>query len=334
MLVINGVDAQTNSHTTGVIHNWSGRNSLGYPTLTALFAANMAPDFPLAYLNFGGFGAAENLVSVTRVSDPNVLREFVAPNEAPLWADQPYMMIDERFRRIQAMHQQTADALVKEGTTVGGNYRNRQAYLDALTKTDSIKRFADFIPGSDQLEAPRELEQNYYSTLHQQIQISLLAFKAEVAVAADVIEGGFDTHENHDSDHPVLLSNVADGLDYLWTQAEVLGLADRLVVLIGTDFGRTPHFNANEGKDHWPISSTIVMEKNAAWANRTFGQTDEGHNAYNINPVNGQRDDNQGVIIRPAHVHKALRNYLGIDDSPITQRFAFNNVEDFNFFSV
>ena len=39
MLVINGVDAQTNSHTTGVTNNWSGRSAEGYPSLTALMAA-------------------------------------------------------------------------------------------------------------------------------------------------------------------------------------------------------------------------------------------------------------------------------------------------------
>jgi len=33
MLVINGVDAQTNSHTTGVIHNWSGRTLRDSPRL-------------------------------------------------------------------------------------------------------------------------------------------------------------------------------------------------------------------------------------------------------------------------------------------------------------
>ena len=36
MLVINGVDAQTNSHTVGIVHNWSGRNSVGYPTITCI----------------------------------------------------------------------------------------------------------------------------------------------------------------------------------------------------------------------------------------------------------------------------------------------------------
>ena len=50
MLVINGVDLQTNSHTTGILHNWSGRNAAGYPALTALFAAHYAPTAPMASL--------------------------------------------------------------------------------------------------------------------------------------------------------------------------------------------------------------------------------------------------------------------------------------------
>ena len=33
MLVINGVDAQTNSHSTGVTYNWSGQSAEDYPTL-------------------------------------------------------------------------------------------------------------------------------------------------------------------------------------------------------------------------------------------------------------------------------------------------------------
>ena len=42
-LMINGVDAQTNSHSVGIVHNWSGWNSEGYPTLSALLAAHFAP---------------------------------------------------------------------------------------------------------------------------------------------------------------------------------------------------------------------------------------------------------------------------------------------------
>ena len=35
----------------------------------------------------------------------------------------------------------------------------------------------------------------------------------------------------------------------------------------------------------------------------------------------------------PKHVHKALRRYLGVANSPGAQRFPFNNTEDFAFFS-
>lgn len=39
-----------------------------------------------------------------------------------------------------------------------------------------------------------------------------------------------------------------------------------------------------------------------------------------------------GVVIQPAHVHKALRRYLGIHDNAISSQFPFNNTEDFDFF--
>ena len=43
MLVINGVDSQTNAHGIGETVNWSGRTAAGYPTLTALYSAINAP---------------------------------------------------------------------------------------------------------------------------------------------------------------------------------------------------------------------------------------------------------------------------------------------------
>ena len=45
-----------------------------------------------------------------------------------------------------------------------------------------------------------------------------------------------------------------------------------------------------------------------------------------------ERDDTNGTIIYPKHVHKALRRYLGIEESPGAQRFPFNSTEDFAFF--
>ena len=50
-------------------------------------------------------------------------------------------------------------------------------------------------------------------------------------------------------------------------------------------------------------------------------------------PAQLRRDDTYGTIIYPKHVHKALRRYLGIENTAGALRFPFNNTEDFAFFS-
>ena len=144
--------------------------------------------------------------------------------------------------------------------------------------------------------------------------------------------GGFDTHSNHDPEHEWLLGNLTDSVDYLWEFAETHEVADRLVVVMGSDFGRTNHYNSHAGKDHWPIGSFVVMEKNQTWTNQVIGETDALHFAYKIHPATLQRDDANGTIIHPKHVHKALRKYLGVENSLGAQRFPFHNTEDFAFF--
>ena len=120
---------------------------------------------------------------------------------------------------------------------------------------------------------------------------------------------------------------------YLWDYAEQQGIADRLTLIIGSDFGRSPWYNSDNGKDHWPIGSYVVMEKNAAWGSRVVGKTDGVHNALKINPTTLQRDDASGTLIYPKHVHKALRRHLGLEDTASAAGFPFSNVEDFDFFN-
>ncbi len=328
-LVINGVDAQTNSHSVGVVNNWSGRNSIGLPSVTALFAAVNQPQLPLAYLNFGGFGTTEGIIRDTRLSDTTILRNLALPNESAKLPVQNFLLAND-FENIQKLHASTVGNMVNSTTVAAGSLRNRELFLETIARTQDVSRLVDFLPSTSQLQA-RRVVGGRSSTLHQQIQLALLAFKADVAISADLMEGGFDTHNNQDTLLPLLLANTTDAIDYLWNTAEQLGIADRLVLVMGSDFGRTPYFNATEGKDHWPIGSYLVMEKNAKYTNRVIGATDAGHKALPINPATLARDD-KGVILKPGHFHKALRKYLGIDNSAITRRFSLTNIEDMNFF--
>ena len=325
MLVINGVDAQTNSHTVGVLHNWSGRNSEGYPTLTALFAGVHQQAMPMPYLNFGGFAATQGVTTVTQIGRMSVLQNLIEPNFAEA-TNKRYVQTSD-WDRIAAMHSAGLTARSTAASTTEAAAYQQHAYADALTKSSAITVFADLLPPTSQLQQTRRVGTGS-SSLHQQLQVSLLAFKAGVTVSSDVFEGGFDTHDNQDTRLSAVLTNLTDALDYCWTYATELGIADRLVIVMGSDFGRTPFYNSSNGKDHWPIGGVMVMQKNASFGNRVVGLTDSGHNAMKINPTTLQADTAKGVILKPAHVHKALRKQLGLDTAAVTQRFPFSTTED------
>ncbi len=324
MLVINGVDAQTNSHTVGVMHNWSGRNTEGFPSLTALFAAVNQNGMPMPYLNFGGFSATQGITSATQIGKLAVLQNLVEPVVAE--SSSKIYQPDADWQRILAMHSAGINARSAVATTLEGARRQQQLYVDALTRSSAISDFSDLLPATAELQGTRRAG-TVNSSLHQQMQVSLLAFKAGVSITADVFEPGFDTHDDHDNRLAAALTNVTDAIDYFWSYAADLGLADRLVLVMGSDFGRTPNYNSSNGKDHWPIGSMLVMQKNAAFTNRVVGLTDTGHQAMKINPLS-LKADSSGVILKPAHVHKALRKSLGLDTAAATQLFPFSTTED------
>ena len=338
MLVINGVDAQTNSHTVGIVHNWSGRNSEGYPTMSALLAAHYAPDLPAAYLSFGGYSQTSGLARYTRIDDADQLRDVASPEKPLRWVvdhgeEDNWYMGQADWEALESYRAATAERLAAAPGLLPAEAYHRALYRSAFA-TEGLKAYADVIPPESELEQPELQPGNVgkESTLRRQAQLAVLAFKTGVAVSADLWLGGFDTHDNNDPDQSWLLGNLTGAVDYLWDYAEAHGVADRLVVLIGSDFGRTNFYNASAGKDHWPIGSYVVMEKNRPWTHRAVGETDALHFAQRIDPATLRRDDANGTIIYPRHVHKAMRRYLGVEDTPGARRFPFNNTEDFAFF--
>lgn len=332
MLVINGVDTQTNAHQTGETVMWSGRASLGYPSLTALYAAAKAPELALAYMALGGWGNTEGIITSTRTNSPQDLRNLIYPNQDNAGGTNTFISNSD-LARIRALQQTDMQQLSSEKNLLPVDAQSRSNFERVVTASKGLEAFGALIPSPDKLQQPRGRPHMAPSTLHQQAQMALLAFKSGLAVAADLVETGFDTHANHDRDHEPLLDNLLDGVDFLWDYAEQLGLADRLVVVMGSDFSRTPYYNAGAGKDHWSIGSFIVMEKNATYTNRMIGSTDDVQNAHKLDPETLQRrDDSGGTLIYSRSVHKALRRYLGIENASTTSLFPYADAEDLRFF--
>jgi hypothetical protein len=148
----------------------------------------------------------------------------------------------------------------------------------------------------------------------------MAAHRAGIGVSANLALGGFDTHDDHDNRHRPSVTALYDTLIALWNEAERQELAEDLVVAVISDFGRTPNYNSAMGKDHWPVTSALLVGKGVV-GNRVVGATDEGHKPLEIDVDTLQPVDAGGVRIKPAHVHRALRRVAGIEDTDLDERF-------------
>lgn len=333
MLIINGIDNQTNAHEAGVRHTWSGQIGHGFPTFSALAAATLGADLPLAYISNGGYKETAGITKYTLMQDPSSLSKLVFPNKfvdydaAGSW-DPPKQY--HRTESLNLIQQAKMDRLAR----LQGNNQLSPKQLRSINDlslarigSEQLAPLADTMPTElvDSMDADGQ-----WNPLMRQAQIALASYQAGLTVSADLTLWGFDTHADHDTEHATAIQMLQRGIDYLWAEAEARGIADKLVVLISSDFGRTPLYNDGDGKDHWPINSSIIMSKGKSWTNRVVGATNAAHEALAINAQSLAEDIN-GIILHPKHIQQAMRQLAGIDDHVLCSQFdlATDNV---NFF--
>jgi len=328
MLVINGVDTLTNGHSIGQTHTWSGRTAVGFPSLTAIYSSYYGDGLAIPYLSFGpAFSKGENLIQSIKIDDGSSLRSVLNP-----FVDVYSGEETEETELLEKIHDHnTISALGYSNSSniVRGNYINRKSFFDSLNSTTQLKFLASQLPGNRDFGNLNQFEKSIWTALS--------AFKAGTTLAADinhghqVTQGGWDSHSYNDQKQETLMRNLTSGIDFLWKKAEDLGIAERLFVIISSDFSRTPYYNSGDGKDHWNVGSYIFMERNQNYTDRVIGATDGAQNAIGVNPKTLKSDDSVKLV--PGHIHKALRKYLGLSGTSADEYFNLKVDYDFDFFT-
>jgi uncharacterized protein (DUF1501 family) len=314
LLVMNGVDMETNNHDAGSRAIWSGKLQEGYPSIGALVAAQHAPEQPMTYLSSGGYDSTEGLVPLTRVGSADTLRKIAYPNRIDpgnvenldtYHAESTWALIKQmQAERLQALHDSAT--LPRE--------RSSMAHLQlARANDDDLKR----------LELPEDLvsldgyDLRTVEQSMQQAQVAVNAFKSGIASAVNLNIGGFDTHGNHDTDQPEQIAYLLTLIDFVTKEVEVAGLTDKVVILVGSDFARGPYYNGpndNDGKDHWPIGSFLAMGPGIE-GNRVIGGTTPDQLPLGVDESSLATQDTGGTVITAQHIHHALREMAGIDSA-------------------
>jgi hypothetical protein len=89
-----------------------------------------------------------------------------------------------------------------------------------------------------------------------------------------VTDGGWDTHQNNFTSLKTrLLPRLDTALSALLQDLNARGLIDSTLVLVLSDFGRTPKINPSAGRDHWSTAGIALLAGGGIQPGRVVGQT-------------------------------------------------------------
>ncbi|HIA04620.1 MAG TPA: DUF1501 domain-containing protein [Myxococcales bacterium] len=352
LLVINGFDGQTNNHNVGSRSMWSGTLATGNPSLGALIAAahsgEKPGELPLAFVSTGGYDSTNGLVPATRVGKTAPLIKLTQPNLFKEDNAGTYYHHPAVLKAIREKQAERTDRLIAN--------QGLPQIIAGLKRLKSARAGEDALalllgPLKDKTLLPEVSTTS--SRLLPPARVAMAAMAAGICVSVNLSMRGFDTHSNHDWNSPLgghrpPLKELFIAIDYVWDRAKALGFDDKLVMVIGSDFGRTRYNkpiiqdgdpqNATAGKDHWPITSMMLMGKDippgvigATHVEESVSGVTAKHvlNANGVVQVSDNPDAAGTTLIRQVHVHHALRCLAGLKEHELGKRYPLARPIDF-----
>lgn len=279
----------------------------------ALLAGTYGLTQPLPFLSFGGYDKTYDVAPLSRIQSTGILRDLAAPNILnPSDANSASYHRPDVYDRIRQAQNERLEELIDE---------QRLPKLVSAMKGLREARVTDRELAALQIPTNITLPGNLgrAQTLVRAGQLALESFRAGLSVACNLSIGGFDTHGNHDVEQRRSIIHLLTGVGALIDEIDRLELSNKVYVVVGSDFGRTPHYNGdgtNAGKDHWPVTSTLILGPGIE-GNRVIGATNDKQEALLVDPAT-LKVGSSGVKLTPTRIHVALRKLAGV--SPDLER--------------
>ncbi len=313
LLIINGINAQTNGHVTGARYAATGRLLDGNPSLSALLAAIHMPKSPLAFMGSGGYAGTKGIVPKISIPSSDTLAQMVSPNVQTFDSTNKAITFYPKntYESMLSLRQMRMNRL-KERQSLESVRRSIAQFSDTHLNRKELKKIMQYMPADMNSHPKRDNE------IFTKGRIAIAGYKAGLTVSVNLSIGGFDTHGDNDKSQIKALCRYFEGIDLLMQEAQTQGIENDIVIMMVSEFGRSPNYNSQNGKGHGTTTSYMVMGKGFV-GNRVVGHTDDDFNFLKVDPRTLKPNVN-GVHITPEHVHKALREKLGIASHPLASK--------------
>ncbi len=130
----------------------------------------------------------------------------------------------------------------------------------------------------------------------------------------EVTLGGWDTHQDNFARVAELSGQVDRAVAALLDDLRRLKLLDHTLVVLCSEFGRTPEINPNSGRDHWPRVWSAMLAGGGIAGGRVIGEsTPDGHEVAR-DPV--QVGELHATVCKCMDIDPTVTNYAA-DGRPI-----------------
>jgi hypothetical protein len=152
--------------------------------------------------------------------------------------------------------------------------RNVKAYSDmyddaiAMMKSEDLKAF-------DLTDEPSDVRAAYGKEAFGQGCLLARRLVERGVRFVEVSLGGWDTHNANFVAVPERCETLDKGLSSLISDLHNRGLLQDTLVVVTTEFGRTPDINTNAGRDHYPKAFSAVMFGGGVKGGHVYGKTDK-----------------------------------------------------------
>ncbi|MES2735610.1 MAG: DUF1501 domain-containing protein [Verrucomicrobiota bacterium] len=153
-------------------------------------------------------------------------------------------------------------------------HRNVKAYSDMYDNAMSMMKSED-LKAFDLTEEPEELRKAYGKESFGQGCLLARRLVERGVRFVEVSLGGWDTHAANFVRVPELCDTLDKGLATLLQDLNSRGLLKDTLVVLTSEFGRTPDINQNVGRDHYPKAFSAVLAGGGIAGGMTYGKTDK-----------------------------------------------------------
>ena len=271
--VINSMTSTQGAHEQGnyFMHtSYTLRSSIRHPAMGAWlqkFQERGNPSLPGSVMigndsRHPGAGFFESKFSPLMVNDPD---DGVANSKMNKW----FADSEDRFSSRLSMAKQ-----LDVGFAEKYNVKNVRAYSDMYDDAVRMMR-SEELKAFDLSEEDAQLRDRYGRESFGQGCLLARRLVEHGVRHVEVSFGNWDTHNANFIRVPELCEELDSALSTLLQDLESRGLLQETLVVLATEFGRTPEINVNDGRDHHPKAFTCLLAGGGVRGGQIYGKKDE-----------------------------------------------------------